>query len=130
MEDILIDTDIVIEYLRNRNKSTTTLIKTMREHDVYLSSITEFELYLGTKTERHHKDLEMLFDEIDVLPFDFGCGEIAAGIWRDIQSRHQSVEIKDVFIASDAINNDVWLQTFNRKHFQGIKNLRLWGSID
>lgn len=128
MEDILIDKDIVIEYLRNRNKSATTLIKTMREHDVYLSSITEFELYLGAKTERHRKDLEMLFDEIDVLSFDFGCGEIAAGIWRDIQSRHQSVEIKDVFIASVAINNDVWLQTFNRKHFQGIKSLRLWGS--
>jgi len=64
MEDILIDTDIVIEYLRNKDKSSTQLIKMIRKHDLFLSSITEFELFLGAKTERHRLDLEMLFNEI------------------------------------------------------------------
>ena len=128
MENILIDTDVVIDYLRSRDKSSTELIKLMQEHDLFLSSISEFELYLGAKTARHQNDLELLFSEVEVIPFDFGCGKIAAGIWKDTQSRHQHIEIKDIFIASIAISNDVWLQTFNTKHFKGIKDLKIWES--
>ncbi len=128
MENILIDTDIVIEYLRSKDKSSTKLIKLIEEHDLFLSSISEFELYLGAKTIRHQDDLEILFSEVEVIPFDFGCGKIAANIWKDTQSRHQHIEIKDIFIASIAISNDVWLQTFNKKHFQGIKGLKIWES--
>lgn len=128
MENILIDTDIVIEYLRSKDKSSTELIKLMQEHDLFLSSISEFELYLGAKTVRHQNDLEMLFSEVEVIPFDFGCGKIAADLWKDIRSRHQHIEIKDIFIASIAIKNDVWLQTLNTKHFQGIKGLKIWES--
>ena len=49
MEDILIDTDIVIEYLRSKEKSSTELIKLLQKYDVLLSSISEFELYLVQK---------------------------------------------------------------------------------
>jgi tRNA(fMet)-specific endonuclease VapC len=126
MEDILIDTDIVIEYLRSTEKSSTELIKLLQRYDVLLSSISEFELYLGAKTERHQNDLEMLFSEVEVIPFDFGCGKIAANIWIDLQLTHQHLEIKDIFIASIAIHNDVWLRTFNEKHFKGIEKLKMW----
>lgn len=126
MENILIDTDIVIEYLRSKDKSSTVLIKLVQDHDLFLSSISEFELYLGANTARHQTDLEMIFTSVTVIPFDFGCGKIAADIWKDIRSRHQHLDIKDIFIASIAIHNRVWLHTFNKKHFQGIENLRLW----
>ena len=104
------------------------MIGLMQEHELFLSSISEFELYLGAKTARHKNDLEMIFSDVDVIPFDFGCGKIAASIWKDIQLRHQHLEIKDIFIASIAISNGLWLYTFNKKHFQGIENLKLWNS--
>ena len=127
MENILIDTDVVIEYLRSKDKPSTELIKLLQEeHDVFLSSISEFELFLGFKTDRHRNDLEIIFNEVDVIAFDFGCGEIAADIWKSLQLIHQHVEIKDIFIASIAINNDMWLRTFNKKHFQRIKKLKIW----
>ena len=97
MEDILIDTDIVIEYLRSKAKSSTELIKLLQKHDVLLSSISEFELYLGAKTEQHRRDLEMIFNEVQVVPFDFGCGRIAAKIWKGRELTHQHLEIKDIF---------------------------------
>jgi len=31
-----------------------------------------------------------------------------------------------VFIASIAIYNEVWLRTFNEKHFKGINELKMW----
>jgi len=39
---------------------------------------------------------------------------------------HQHLEIKDIFIASIAIYNEVWLRTFNEKHFKGIEKLKMW----
>ena len=69
MENILIDTDIVIEYLRSKDKSSTELIKLMQVHDLFLSSISELELYLGAKTVHHQNDLKMLFSEMEVIPY-------------------------------------------------------------
>ena len=126
MADILIDTDIVIEYLRSKDKVSTELIKLLQRHDVFLSSISEFELYLGARTKRHQSDLEMVFNEVEMTSFDFGCGRIAADIWKSRELIHQHIEIKDIFIASIAIYNDVWLRTFNEKHFKGIDKLRIW----
>ena len=61
MENILIDTDVVIEYLRTKDKSKSLLIELIQRHDVFLTPITEFELFLGAKTTRHNNDLKMLF---------------------------------------------------------------------
>jgi tRNA(fMet)-specific endonuclease VapC len=126
MESILIDTDIVIDYLRSKQKSSTELIRLLAKHDIFLSSISEFELFLGAKTQRHQTDLEMVFKEVEVMPFDFGCGRIAADIWRSRELTHQQLEIKDVFIASIAIFGDLWLRTSNKKHFKGIERLQMW----
>lgn len=126
MESILIDTDIVIDYLRSKQKSSTELIRLLAKHDIFLSSISELELFLGAKTQRHQADLEMVFKEVEAIPFDFGCGKIAADIWRSRELIHQHIEIKDVFIASIAIFGDLWLRTFNKKHFKGIERLKLW----
>lgn len=73
MEAVLIDTDVAIEYLRSREKITSLLVRLMREYSLHLSSITEFELFLGARTERHVLDLEILFDALEVLPFDNSC---------------------------------------------------------
>lgn len=126
MEDILIDTDVIIEYLRSKEKSSTELIKLLQEHRIFISSISEFELYLGARTDRHHNDLELIFSEGEVIPFGFGYGKIAANIWKKLESTHQHLEIEDIFIASRAIHNDMWLLTFNEKHFKGIDDLKLW----
>ena len=126
MADILVDTDIIIEYLRSRDKSSTALIGLLQEHRLFISPISELELYLGARTDRHRTDLELIFSESETIPFEMGCGKTAAGIWRKLESAHQHTEIRDVFIASVAIHNDMWLHTYNEKHFRAIDGLKLW----
>ncbi len=126
MENILIDTDIAIEYLRSKDKNATELVKLLRDHFIHISAISEFELCLGARTDRHRHDLKMLFEQMASIPFDFGCGMIAADIWKDRKATHQHLEIKDIFIASIAIHEDLWLRTFNEKHFKGIEKLKMW----
>ena len=130
MEGILIDTDVVIEYLRTKDKSKTLLIELLEKYDVFLTPITEFELFLGAKTARHKNDLVMLFNEIEVMPFSLGCGEVAANIWKDLRDKHQHLEIRDIFIASIAIHNNAWLCTFNKKHFKAIKEVKIWNGSE
>jgi predicted nucleic acid-binding protein len=64
---------------------------------------------------------------VSLIPFDFGCGRIAADIWRVRETTHQNLEIKDIFIASIAIYENLWLRTFNEKHFLGIEKLKIGG---
>ena len=130
MEDIVLDTDIIIEYLRAKNKSNTLLIDLMEKHNLFSTPITEFELFLGAKTVRHKHDIEMIFHEVQVLPFDFGCGEIAANIWADLTEKNQHCEIRDIFVASVAIFHDLRICTFNKKHFRGIKDIRIWEAVE
>lgn len=89
-------------------------------------SITEFELHLGAKSPRHKKDIEMIFNKVEFLPFDNGCGEIASNIWKELKTNHQQCEIRDIFMASIVIHNNIWLCTFNQKHFQQISKLKIW----
>lgn len=126
MENILIDTDIVIDYLRSKKKGKTELVHLLQNHSVHISAISEFELYLGARTKRHLSDLEIIFSQLDLIPFNFGCGKIAADIWRKREATHQNLEIKDIFIASIAIRENFWLRTFNEKHFKGIDILKMW----
>jgi predicted nucleic acid-binding protein len=88
--------------------------------------LCNLRVYLGAGIERHQRDLEMIFNEVEIIPFDFGCGKIAANIWKDRKLTHQHTEVKDIFIASIAIYNDIWLRTFNEKHFKGIEKLKIW----
>ena len=62
MENILIDTDIVIDYLRSKKKDSTELVRLLRNHSLHISAISEFELFLGARTQRHLKDLELVFN--------------------------------------------------------------------
>ena len=126
MEDILLDTDVIIEYLRTKDKSKTLLIDLLKKYNLFLSPITEFELFIGAKTIQHKKDIEMIFNEVQIIPFDFGCGEIAARIWNNLKEKHQSCEIRDIFMASIAIHKNIMLCTFNKKHFKNIKDIKIW----
>lgn len=74
--DILIDTSVIIEFLRKQNKQDTYLWKIKEvDFNCHVSIITVFELYAGAVTERHRKNLKKLLKWMDIL-----CS-ITAKIW-------------------------------------------------
>ena len=57
MEDgkIIIDTSILIDYFRKTDKEKSRLVRHFRRYQsIYISSITEFEIYNGA-TEAHRE---------------------------------------------------------------------------
>ncbi len=127
MEDraIIIDTSILIDFLRSKNKNQSVLWLLKENYFCYTSSITVFELYCGAKTDIHLRDLEKLFRWINILSFDEETAKLSSQIYKELKAKNQLIEYRDIFIASIAVKFKYSLATLNTKHFNRIPNLSL-----
>lgn len=122
MEKILIDSDVLIDFLRGY----TTRIKDVflriekGELDAYISTITVSELYSGQDAadEKGKSELRKLLFIFKKISVDEKIAEKAG----DIRRNHHT-GLSDALIASTALSLTAKLLTFNKKHFQGISGL-------
>jgi tRNA(fMet)-specific endonuclease VapC len=121
---VLVDTSVLIDYFRKKNKLGTAFLKISQTYNLAVSSITEFEFLVGTK-EEHQEFIETLFNSLGVLPFDSRCAKKAREIYRDLRTKNRLIELSDILIASTALANDLPLATLNTKHFSRIESLNI-----
>jgi len=122
---ILIDTSVLIDFLRKKNKLNSIFWKIKEKYDCFISTVTLFELQCGAKTEQHIKDIYKLRKWIETIPFDDNISEISATIFQSLRAKNQLIEFRDIFIAATAIARDNILATMNIRHFERIQNLSL-----
>jgi predicted nucleic acid-binding protein len=122
---ILIDTSIIIEFLRKDKKQKSYLWKLKEENICFISSITTFELLSGAKTDKHIEDITKIRKWIESIPLDDEIAEFAASIFQDLKKRHQIIEYRDIFIAATAKFHNLSIATLNTKHFSRIEGVRL-----
>jgi len=121
---ICIDTSILIEYYRKKNKERSHLVLLEKSYDFCISVITMLEILVGTNPE--NKDFwSDFFSKITVLSLNEAEVEKASEIIRDLKKQNKVIGIQDVLIASTAIVNRVKLATLNKKHFSRISDLSL-----
>lgn len=122
---VLIDSNILIEYLRNRDKENTTLVK-LQDYDFYISVVSVFELLAGANTNEKKLEAKILIEDFIKVNFTEKDAELAGEI--SIFLRSEGINFKnfnDIFIAATALSNDLPILTLNTKDFQHIKNLKL-----
>ncbi len=130
MEDrkLIIDTSILIDYFRKTDKEKSRLVHHFRNyHTIYISSITEFEIYNGA-TEAHKEFWDKMLTRITVLDFDSAAAREAARIVSELKVKRKSIDKPDLFIAATAIVHDMSFDTFNTKHFTHVSRLNLLSS--
>jgi len=81
-----------------------------------------FELFLR---ETNIKIVENFVSSFFVIYFDDFSALKASEISRDLKRKGISIDFRDFFIASICIVNNCNLATFNKKHFEHIKDLEL-----
>lgn len=124
--DILIDTTIIIDFLRKQNKQATYLWKVKEAGFIIrISTITVFELYAGAITDTHKDDLQKLLKWFEIIPFDFETARISAEIYKNLKKENQLIEFRDIFIAATSIKANISLLTLNKKHFNRIKDVKI-----
>ena len=121
-EKICLDTDVCIGIIKGepRAEKVSDLIGS---GELFVASITIFELYLRKEKLQEIGDF---LDGILVLDFDKDCAMKASDIQKELKSKGNIIELRDIFIASVAVNNKCILATFNKKHFSKINNLELF----
>jgi len=122
---MVVDTGIFIEYLRAKNKSKTILQNLPNNAELYISSVTLYELYMGATNPQKWVDVKMLTDDIPVLPFTKTTSEKAAIIYQDLRKENKIIEFRDIFIAATAMAHGLPVLTKNKKHFTRVKGLKL-----
>ena len=125
-EDILIDTSVIIDFLRKKDKRKTLLWKIRADHPCRLSVITLFELHAGATSEEKRADVEKIATWIAPLDLDAAIAAQTAALYRELKTRNRAIEFRDLFIAATALRHGLQLATLNTKHFQRIKGLALF----
>jgi predicted nucleic acid-binding protein len=111
VDKFLVDSDIIIWYLKGREKEAKLLEELSRKGELYLSVVTIAEIRAGLT----RKAAEII-DELEnvLIPVDL-TSEIAelAGAFK----QKYKLDIADMFIAATCVTSGLTLVTYNKKHF-------------
>ena len=124
---VILDSDILIDHLRQKGDKATHFIRVSNEikETLAVSIISLQELYAGKSTRIYKKEklLLTILSNLKILPYSRNIAELAGMIIRDSGF---PVRFADAAIAATAIINNASLFTLNQKHFKGIKTLNLF----
>jgi predicted nucleic acid-binding protein len=114
MKNVLIDTDILIHFLRGSEKARRTMLSLLEEADLHCSVITVAEIHAGMRPHEREQTTELL-ESLVLLDITPKIAEKAGQYKRTIKS--QSLELDDCFIAATAHSKNALLITGNGKHY-------------
>lgn len=121
---VLIDTSILIEFVRVKDKTQTLLFKLSQTSSLAISVISEYE-FLNGRTQRNAQRIDELLSHFRRLDFDHQCAEIASNLYQDLKKRNALIDAPDIFIAATALAHRLPLATLNQKHFKRFQSLNL-----
>ncbi|MCV9387562.1 type II toxin-antitoxin system VapC family toxin [Reichenbachiella ulvae] len=104
---MVVDTGVFIEFLRASNKLKTSLINLPDNSEIYISSISLYELYMGAISPEKWRDIQTLTEDIPVLSFTKIVSEKAGSIYHELRKQNQLIEFRDIFIAATALVHDM-----------------------
>jgi predicted nucleic acid-binding protein len=120
MAQLLIDTDVLIDYLRARQESVTYLDNLTEP--LTISAVTVAELYAGVRDGAERVALEVFIGSFQVRAVDEGIAT-RAGILRRNFGKSHGTGLADAIIAATAEELQSTLVTLNKKHFPMLKDV-------
>jgi hypothetical protein len=117
---ILIDADILIDYLRNKPEAVDYIDNLL--NPLYLSAINVAELYSGVRDGSDRARLDRFVLAFTILPVDPTVAVTGGIIRRDYGKTH-GTGLADALIAATAQLYSLRLASLNQKHFPMVKDL-------
>jgi predicted nucleic acid-binding protein len=120
MAEFLIDTDVLIDYLRDQPESVEYLEKLSLPLSV--SAVTIAELYAGVRDGRERLALDQFVRSFRIVAVDEEIS-VRAGILRRDYGKSHGTGLADAIIAATAETQQARLVTLNGKHFPMLKEV-------
>lgn len=130
MQTYLLDTDIVINFLR-KEENAVEVFKKLERAAKKISVITLAEFLVGcaksSKPKQQRKNFYqfLLVNKIKVHAINRKIAEDYAEIRSELEKKGQKLPNFDLLIAATALTYNFIFVTGNKKHFQRIKNLKI-----
>lgn len=124
MEMICVDTNLLIDHKRSRQKHTTRLYQLSTVYLLAATSITAYELYRGDNSEEDNF-WSGFFAKITMLDFTVAAAMQAGRIYKELKSQGAMIDIEDILIAAIAISNQLKLATDNVTHLSRVSGLEI-----
>ncbi|SRR6266568_3729324 len=124
MKKFLLDTSIIIDFLRSKDKTSTIHYRLAKEK-LFTSILTYTELFAGKSVwekKQARQELETIFTDISILPLNKTTAE-KAGFFK---ATYKNLYLVDAIIAATAITENIQLVTLNTKDFAQIKEIKLF----
>ncbi|MCX8038564.1 MAG: type II toxin-antitoxin system VapC family toxin [Candidatus Sumerlaeia bacterium] len=119
MAALLVDTDVLVDYLRDHPKAVRYLERC--EDHLFVSAITVAELYAGVREGKEREKMTRFLRAFEILPVDASLA-MQGGLFRRDFGRTHGVGLADALIAATAIQRGIPLVTLNQKHFPMLSN--------
>jgi predicted nucleic acid-binding protein len=110
----LIDTDVLIEYLRGSDQAAEYLEQPKGE--LLISAIIVAELFSGARGSDELDALDQFVLAFEVVPVDERLARSGGQLRRKYHASH-GVGLADALIAASAAEREAVLVTFNRRHY-------------
>lgn len=123
MEEIILDTDFVIDLLRGYTKRIDHIITKIEKRQIKacISIISVIELYAGEDSEEKETIISKFLSLLKIIPLDFALSKLAGSI-----KRKYHLSIADSIIAATSYYYKIRLFTFNVKHFTNLPGVELY----
>lgn len=131
MNGYLLDTDIVVFFLRNK-KSIAEHLALLSPNDIFVSEVTVAELEYGNRCSGRYEENKWMVDRflssVNIVPFSDAIHLYAEERYR-LRMLGQSIEDFDLLIGCTAVSDNLVMVTNNAKHYSRIKDIRIenWG---
>ena len=125
----LLDTNICIYALKNRYPKLTETLLTVHPDEIFVSSVTVFELEYGaTKSKWGDKTREVLrkfLSSYDVLPFTAKDAVLCGRLRAELAAGGVPIDAYDLMIAAQGVTRDLTVVTHNLGEFQWVHGLQV-----
>ena len=121
---LIVDTDLVIDFLRGAGPGADLVETSLRDGAVRFTAVTAFELRLGADFFRRRQQLDALLAR-RTLPLDGPAAIIAGEIHTQLDRLGERIGVQEALIAGVCRRFELPLATRNVRHFRRVPGLRL-----
>ena len=124
MPKILLDSDVIIEWLRGHSPFTQQMVQLIEAHaDLCWTPVSIAEVLAGSRKSKDEAIAD-LFLLLEALPLTTDVGR-KAGEYLKSYAKSHGVELGDALIAASASSSGRQLWTLNKKHYP-MKEIRFF----
>ena len=121
MTNYLLDTNVVVDYLRG-DKKALALLENVKTPQISAASVGE--IYHGVRDDKALRNVKQILTRFNILHFTESISQRAIKLVERFFLSN-GLLLFDALIAATAIDNNMTLLTSNIKHFKMIKELKL-----